>query len=259
VKVPFPYFDAVCVLLIFLFSAFLFSASNPSPFSLDVASGSVFLAVAAIVMPSARRELCIFGLLLPLSLFVIHLEERLVVQITSRTIDASLLRMEHGASVTIYDWVSAHPIWHRVLTVIYGYLPLATALVLIVTGRRSECMAAVVLAGLFAPIFYVLFPAVGPAWVNVADAPRNCLPSLHMAWALILLVYTPARARILAILFAGLTGFATLGLGEHYIIDLVAAVPYTYAVCFVAKKAAHARVHTLIPRLLFKPASRDMQ
>ncbi len=257
-KFPFRYFDAVCIFLIFLFSAFLFSAHNPSPFSLDVASGCVFLAVAAIVMPSARRELCIFGLLLPLSLFVIHLEERLVVEVTSRTIDASLLRMEHGASVTIYDWVSTHPIWHRVLRVIYDSLPLATALVLIVTRRRSECMAAVVLAGLIAPIFYVLFPAVGPAWVNVADAPRNCLPSLHMAWALILVVYSPARVRALAILFALLTAFATLGLGEHYIIDLVAAVPYTYAVCLMAKRAMKARVHSRIPRLLFKPASRDM-
>jgi hypothetical protein len=259
VKVPFRYFDAVCIVLIFLFCALLFSANNPSPFLLGVASGSVFLAVAAIVMPSARRELCIFGLLLPLSLFVIHFEERLVAQITSRTIDPSLLRMEHGASVVIYDWVSAHPIWRRVLGVIYGYLPLATTLVLIVTRRRSECMAAVVLAGLLAPIFYVLFPAVGPAWVNVADAPRNCIPSLHMAWALILVVYSPARARVLAIPFALLTAFATLGLGEHYIIDLAAAIPYTYAVCFLAKRAVHARVRTLIPRLRFKPASRDMQ
>ncbi len=256
-KVSFGYFEAVCIFLIFLLCPFLFAASNPNPFSMGVVAGCLCLAAAAIVKPSARRELCVFGLLLPLSLFAIHLEEHLVVEITTRTIDSSLLRLGHGVSVAIYHWVSARPIWHRVLAVIYGYLPLAIALVLIVARRRSECMAAVVMAGLFAPVFYVLFPAVGPAWVNVPDAPRNCIPSLHMAWALILVVYSPARARALAILFALLTAFSTLGMGEHYIIDLVAAVPYTYAVCFAAKKAANARVPALIPRLLFKPMPRD--
>ena len=63
----------------------------------------------------------------------------------------------------------------------------------------------------------------------VPRAARNCFPSLHFAWTLLTFWYSrgmhPA-ARGLLLALAGLTALSTLGLGEHYAIDLVAAVPF---------------------------------
>jgi hypothetical protein len=227
-----------CILVILLHCALL--ASIHKPFLVGMALGGICLALAAIAKPSVRRELCLYSLLLPFALFFIAMEERLVTGLTPHTLDAALLRMESGASLAFYGWVSDHAACLGILHAVYGGLPLAAALILIVSARRTECMTAIVLAGLIAPVFYVLFPAVGPAWVNIPDAPRNCVPSLHMAWALILAVYSPSRLRVPAGLFAALTVCATLGLGEHYILDLVAAVPYTFAVCFLAGRTAIA-------------------
>ncbi len=76
-----------------------------------------------------------------------------------------------------------------------------------------------------------------PLPLSVPAAPRNCLPSLHLSWALMVLLNTrglPAVIRGAAAAFFALTALATLGLGEHYLVDLVVAVPFTVgfqAVC----------------------------
>jgi hypothetical protein len=58
--------------------------------------------------------------------------------------------------------------------------------------------------------------------------PRNAAPSVHIAWTLLLMWNLPSRQALVragAFLFLILTALATLGLGEHYLIDLVLAVP----------------------------------
>ncbi len=77
-------------------------------------------------------------------------------------------------------------------------------------------------------------PAVGPAWVGVVNAPRNAMPSLHMTWALLALWYSPRRLLWASAVSVRLTALATVGLGEHYLIDLAAAVPFTWAVVKLA-------------------------
>jgi hypothetical protein len=103
-------------------------------------------------------------------------------------------------------------------------------------------------------MLYLAYPAVGPIYaftrafpanppvlsavrIDVVPTsgvdPRNCMPSLHAAWAL--LVLWNARpfgswVRLLAGTFLLLTFLSTLGLGEHYLIDLVVAVPFTVGV-----------------------------
>jgi len=59
-------------------------------------------------------------------------------------------------------------------------------------------------------------------------APRNAFPSFHLIWALVALLLAwrfgwPARAGFG--LYALLIAAATMALGEHYLIDLVAALP----------------------------------
>ena len=62
------------------------------------------------------------------------------------------------------------------------------------------------------------------------------MPSLHTAWVLMLSWWTYRQrrwVRVAAGLFLFLTLLATLGLGEHYLIDLIVAVPVALASCAV--------------------------
>lgn len=144
--------------------------------------------------------------------------------------------------------------------VIYIALPLPLALVYAAQlRRRRETALAVMLAflvtGPLGVLFYNMLPACGPAHLFGAAFPfhplssaeamrlkvapvvikgaRNAIPSLHMAW--VLLVWWNSRGlprwiRGIALLFVGLTVLATLGTGEHYFIDLVVAFPFSLMV-----------------------------
>jgi hypothetical protein len=67
---------------------------------------------------------------------------------------------------------------------------------------------------------------------------RNAIPSLHMAW--VLLVWWNSKGlsrwiRVIALAFVIFTVLATLGTGEHYFVDLVVAFPFAVmvqALCF---------------------------
>ena len=83
-------------------------------------------------------------------------------------------------------------------------------------------------AGVLGSLLYLLCPAVGPVWAQTPGAPRNCMPSMHLTWALLLFCYSPRWLRPFAAIFALLTALATLGLGEHYVLALVAALPFTW-------------------------------
>jgi hypothetical protein len=74
-------------------------------------------------------------------------------------------------------------------------------------------------------------PAVSPHPIPIA-APPNGLPSVHFSTAI--LIYLFARrslpGMVLAWLYLLLTFAATLGFGEHYLFDLVLALPYAFAI-----------------------------
>jgi len=115
-------------------------------------------------------------------------------------------------------------------------------------GVRSSLMTAFVVGGVCGFIFYQICPGLGPVYVFGSRFPahlpepgqfdlamyrgagaRNAMPSMHMTWAL--LVWWSAweltpLARFIASCFAALTFFATLGFGEHYLVDLIVAVPF---------------------------------
>ncbi|MFJ7179427.1 phosphatase PAP2 family protein [Streptomyces massasporeus] len=120
--------------------------------------------------------------------------------------------------------------------------------------------------GLLGPAFYMLFPVVGPVFAYGPGAsgtggvewaaadlwphtplpistpapmtydgitPRNCMPSLHTAWAVAIFVHSRRAPRILR--FAGTfwlvaTLAATLGFGYHYGVDLVAGVVFALTI-----------------------------
>jgi hypothetical protein len=91
------------------------------------------------------------------------------------------------------------------------------------------------------PAFGAAFPNNPPsasevlaaAPLEVPDEPRNCMPSGHTAWALLIWWHSrPFGRTIRSLGFFNLffTELATLGSGAHYLLDLVAAVPYAVMV-----------------------------
>ncbi|WP_167364481.1 phosphatase PAP2 family protein, partial [Streptomyces regalis] len=120
--------------------------------------------------------------------------------------------------------------------------------------------------GLLGPGIYMIFPVVGPVfaygpgasgtggvhwatanlWPDVPPplntpypmpydqiTPRNCMPSLHTAWAVAIFIHSRRAPRVLR--FAGTfwliaTLAATLGFGYHYGVDLVAGVVFALTI-----------------------------
>jgi hypothetical protein len=152
---------------------------------------------------------------------------------------------------------SAWP-WFRLVGILfYIGLPIPIALVyagqlLRVREKAIPAMAAFLATGPVGVIFYNLFPALGPAhlfgagfpWhpLSLAQAagvivepvpiagPPNAIPSLHMAWVLLVWWYSRGLSgweRAIALLFLTFTVFATLGTGEHYFVDLIVAFPFS--------------------------------
>jgi len=112
---------------------------------------------------------------------------------------------------------------------------------------------------LFAPamvgyLFFSVFPVCGPHYAFPLDFPkaflsysmlhrlalesmpvlpafpRNGVPSLHMTWALMIWLNSrtlPRWARATAIALVLATVFDTLATGEHYLFDLIVALPFT--------------------------------
>ena len=143
-------------------------------------------------------------------------------------------------------------------TVVYYALPLAVCILYAahLASERAGKPQPVPILALFLSLMlvgftlYGIYPAVGPKHafgesyprnppllaqiavqpMTVPDAPRNCMPSLHLAGALA--IWWNSRlwsrwGRLLAGLFLWTTIFSTLALGEHYLVDLVVAVPFT--------------------------------
>lgn len=167
--------------------------------------------------------------------------------------DASLgvqLSFKAGQLVLRSRWLT------RVALLFYLALPIPVMLVyakqLVRRGRAAmSVFLGFFIAGPVAVIFYNLFPACGPIYLCGSKFPfaplsgqqvkemlvqpvlvssaRNAFPSLHLAWALLAWSYAEGLSywtKFFLLLFVAGTVLATLGLGEHYFVDLVAAFPF---------------------------------
>lgn len=137
-------------------------------------------------------------------------------------------------------------------TMSYGF-PILFALQLR-TGARTPTSIYIVflVSALCATLLYQFCPIAGPSYAFRKDFPlslpgaemlphsptivsvaaRNGMPSMHLASALLLWMnacYVGRWARAVFALLVGLTVLATLGLGEHYLVDLAAGVPAAVA------------------------------
>jgi len=148
----------------------------------------------------------------------------------------------------------------------YESLPLVICWLAALERRSPEKFSARVIplfvtAGLAGVFLYQFLPAVGPAYIfgnkfpeslpalsGVAIQPmllprvaRNAMPSVHFACALLVWWNTAAFGRVwraLAVAYVAMIFLATMGFGEHYLVDLVVAVPFALALQAGCLKAA---------------------
>ncbi len=104
-------------------------------------------------------------------------------------------------------------------------------------GKRGSMVPTYAAELAVGPLLYSVVPGCGPLyafgtqWLNPPAVPAdtirlsgmpNAFPSLHVATALIFVMYAPTRlARAFSLVFLAATCLATLSTGEHYVIDLV--------------------------------------
>ncbi|HKA39029.1 MAG TPA: phosphatase PAP2 family protein, partial [Burkholderiales bacterium] len=146
--------------------------------------------------------------------------------------------------------VNGWPPLLAVVTAVYDYLPYAFAVLYGMQLARPErapvsLLLAYTVSGAIAIFLYHACPIAGPryafgdhfyAWpvapasdlLAVSPAPRNGMPSMHFGWALLMWMHACFIGRGVRAAFAVLAGLmflATLGLGQHYLVDLAAAPP----------------------------------
>ncbi|WP_435835372.1 phosphatase PAP2 family protein [Streptomyces avermitilis] len=162
------------------------------------------------------------------------------------------------------------PIGAHVLDYVYIQLAVAAVVVALYQLRNvaverrfpgHHLVRTFLVIGLLGPAIYMIFPVAGPIFAYGADGghwavanlwphtppsinaphqmpfdtitPRNCMPSLHTAWATTIFIHSRKGPRILR--FAGTfwliaTLGATLGFGYHYGADLVAGVVFAFTI-----------------------------
>ncbi len=150
------------------------------------------------------------------------------------TYDAALWRLD--AEVGFNPMVAIQtfeqtPLLYGMGKFIYSAYLLAIALACAASTNAERFCAKVVTACGLGYLLYPVIPACGPRYLltSTVGAPRNAMPSLHLTWAL--LIRHEIRFRSLPVRLAGdvfviFTAIATIGSGEHYLWDLVAAVPF---------------------------------
>lgn len=167
-------------------------------------------------------------------------------------------------SFAIGRTVNHHEALILLVSVSYGLLPigmLAVFGVYLWLKSENDCIQILTtfVLNLFAAVpFYLLFPVCGPAFafrgfpfteprvsprMLALNAAPNGVPSVHTSTALLILwfLWDWRWGRILGIIFLVLTILATLGSGQHYVFDLICALPYAAIVYFVSHRLVQSK------------------
>jgi hypothetical protein len=210
----------------------------------------------------SRRQTFYAGAIFPLCNLLIGYTIPLTTWLRPRTYDAFLLAFDGSLgfqpSFVLGRFLPVGSKLWSLTAIAYYVLPLVVCILYashLASERAGERQPVPILALFLSLILvgflqYGIYPAVGPRpafgalypWnppslarialqpMTVPDAPRNCMPSLHMAGALAIWWnsrFWPHWGRLLTVMFLCVTIFSTLALGEHYFVDLVVAVPFT--------------------------------
>ncbi|MGC9378348.1 phosphatase PAP2 family protein [Streptomyces sp. MH13] len=162
----------------------------------------------------------------------------------------------------VLDWVYAQLAVAAVVVALYQLRNVAAER----RFPRHHLVRTFLVIGLLGPAVYMIYPVVGPVftygtgafgtggeqwamadlwphtpppvspphpWTYDGVTPRNCMPSLHTAWATAIFIHSRRAPRVLR--FAGTfwliaTLGATLGFGYHYGIDILAGVVFAVTI-----------------------------
>ncbi|MGD0128452.1 MAG: phosphatase PAP2 family protein [Terriglobia bacterium] len=241
---------------------------NPSTIGMFIGLASLVVMGAKVVRsprPEMPQRISAFGVALSLPVFVIVTAVVLpgTAHAHSATLDRVLYAFDGSLgfqpSFVLGRFLSRVPWLGTLAEISYEQVPVAVLVLYASTmgkeeRRRPNLLLLFAVASLAGYLLYYLVPAAGPVHlfpsqfpnsapplagltllpaVLPADAPRNAMPSLHMTWA-VLLFWNARRSgiclRAVYLLYLILTVLITLGSGEHYLIDLVVALPFALAV-----------------------------
>ena len=196
------------------------------------------------------------ALLCPLLAVVANLCLVLLIPLQPMVFDPNLYRFDGILgpqwSFEVGIWFQNLPWLNHLAYTAYAALPLVEVATFVLFLRSpgrfpANPMVVFVVGGLGGCALYQICPAAGPLHVfpstfpfftpplpaastmPLGVIPRNAIPSLHAAWAFLLWWNIRSYSRfasLMAAVFVVITLLATLGLGEHYLIDLIVAVPF---------------------------------
>nr|WP_230329735.1 phosphatase PAP2 family protein [Nocardia aurantiaca] len=264
---------------------------------LAMGNGPVLVLLAVIVLAYWKWEgkdrtnalhAAALGILLVLSSKIADVWLGITVLAGPRVLDEHIALVDHALGDPswlmgqLLAWLG--PLASAILHWVYIELPVGAMVVtiwqlrnVVKTGEwpRHYLVRTFLVLGLIGPIFYIVFPVVGPIfafgadghafslghyWPNVVSpvdpspgsiafdhyTPRNCMPSLHTAWALSIFIHSrrepftgapaPTWLRWGGTFWLIATLSATLGFGYHYGADLVAGA----ALCLTIESALRA-------------------
>jgi hypothetical protein len=210
-----------------LWAAVVVDLTHPIAPMSDMAYGLAILLFGAWRRPDSRLAIYIIGMFFPAYVMIDAglLATMGKAESHRRLLDDLFSRMDGGTSVQVFHWSQHHPAVAVPFAAAYSAIGVFIAFSL-AFGDWRRIVRAFAYMLLIAPVLYLIFPAVGPAYVTDPSAPINCLPSVHLTTAILGTIYLPRRWKWVGILFVALTAVATLTTGQHYLIDLVASVPF---------------------------------
>lgn len=179
------------------------------------------------------------------------------------TYDMYSLQWDRAAGLNItlplLDFARSSSVFAHLLSLAYGLAPPLSFMALALRQLRSRPIGVasalltwVVLTSC-AMLAYHFFPIAGPKYVfgarfdlglsqaklplemiGIDYAPRNGMPSMHFGWMLAVCILwwrngTAWWSRVMLLALTSLTLLSTLCLGEHYVVDLIVAVPFVLA------------------------------
>lgn len=232
---------------------------------LGLASLLVLAAQSLLGTPAQRpehRETLLTAAAFPYLSFVIALALNLTSAQHPRVYDLWLYAFDETlrfrASFVIGHVTANSAILQDAARMAYESLPLVICWLVAIERRSPERFSAgmmrlFVSAGLAGVFLYQFLPAAGPAYIFGQKFPdslpelsgitiqpillhrvaRNAMPSVHFACALLVWWNTGRFGRVWRVLAGGFVAMiflATMGFGEHYLVDLLVAVPFALAV-----------------------------
>jgi hypothetical protein len=228
--------------------------------------GLVLIMIFSFVRGTDKFEDFCVGFFMVLFLTLLFVPTVIETAARPNTVDGLLRRIDLGIGLDGFAFSRAvwSIAWVRlILRQVYWGMPAVFALAWSLERSRALVRGAWLGALLVFP-FYLLVPACGPAyafrgWPDASAvlvstvgiyAPRNCMPSMHFAWALLLLINAHGRIWKIAMwIYCALIGITTVAGGEHYFIDLIAAVPFAFGVQYLAERPHAIREWLSIPAL----------